>query len=70
MFLEDGREAGCRIYPVRPERCRTWPFWPELREPGPALEEAQRFCPGIQPVPAGSRGADRGNAEPVDPIDP
>jgi Fe-S-cluster containining protein len=50
-FLEDGREARCTVYPVRPERCRSWPFWPELRE-GAALGEAQRLCPGISLDPS------------------
>lgn len=47
VFLEDGREARCGVYPVRPERCRTWPFWPELRDDPQALREARRLCPGI-----------------------
>lgn len=49
VFLEDGVHAGCGIYPVRPERCRTWPFWPELLESGEARTEAERLCPGIEP---------------------
>ena len=46
VFLADGRHASCTIYPVRPERCRTWPFWDEHRDPA-ALAEAARVCPGI-----------------------
>ena len=27
-FLANGKEErGCRIYPLRPLQCRTWPFW-------------------------------------------
>ena len=27
-FLEDGKGGQvCKIYPVRPLQCRTWPFW-------------------------------------------
>lgn len=48
VFLEDGRETSCRIHPVRPERCRSWPFWPELRDSPKALTEACRLCPGIE----------------------
>jgi len=48
VFLEDGGEATCGIYPARPERCRTWPFWPELRK-GTELAAACRVCPGIFP---------------------
>ncbi len=53
-FLEraDGL-ALCTVYGARPEHCRTFPFWDELRTPGPALDEARRFCAGIRP-----RGSD------------
>jgi Fe-S-cluster containining protein len=46
VFLADGAHATCTIYPVRPERCRTWPFWDEHRDPA-ALAAAARVCPGI-----------------------
>ena len=51
VFLEhqDGR-ARCVVYAARPERCRTFPFWPELEVPGPARDEALRFCPGLRVV--------------------
>lgn len=32
IFLDrsdPGGRTGCRIHPVRPTQCRTWPFWPE-----------------------------------------
>ena len=52
VFLADGRTAGCSIYPVRPARCASWPYWEELRPGSPvfdpsALAEAKRLCPGI-----------------------
>jgi len=47
-FLEDGRLTRCRIYAVRPQKCRSWPYWGEfLHNPG-ALREAARLCPGIE----------------------
>jgi hypothetical protein len=46
VFLEDGSHASCSIYPARPERCRSWPFWDEHRDPA-ALAAAARVCPGI-----------------------
>jgi Fe-S-cluster containining protein len=55
IFLEEGRLASCRVHPVRPERCRSWPFWPELRDGEEALREARRFCPGIEPIRERSR---------------
>ena len=40
-------ERGCRIYPVRPMQCRTWPFWPiNLSSPETWALSAAR-CPGI-----------------------
>ena len=48
VFLEDGAVAGCGIYPVRPHKCRTWPYWSELAESADALAEAARLCPGIE----------------------
>ena len=42
IFWDD----GCTVYPVRPEQCRTFPFWPEnLASPG-AWEAVVRQCPG------------------------
>lgn len=55
VFLEDGRTTACRIYPVRPQRCRSWPFWEELRRSPRALREAVRLCPGLSP---GTRAED------------
>jgi Fe-S-cluster containining protein len=47
VFLADGRHASCSIYPARPERCRSWPFWDEHRDPA-RLAAAARVCPGIE----------------------
>ena len=49
VFLADGREAACTIYPVRPAKCRTFPFWPELLADPALLARVQRTCPGIEP---------------------
>jgi Fe-S-cluster containining protein len=50
VFLTEGREgAACQVYPVRPARCRSWPFWPELLESAEAMAAAMRRCPGIRP---------------------
>lgn len=75
VFLEDGREAttgscsaSCRVYPVRPERCRSWPYWTELREDREALSTAMRFCPGIQPL-GGLGAAVRDRDASDDPLD-
>jgi hypothetical protein len=51
-FLQrrDGR-LSCRIYPVRPLQCRTWPFWESnLRSPDHWASAADG-CPGINQGP-------------------
>jgi Fe-S-cluster containining protein len=42
----DPATRGCRIYPVRPPQCRTWPFWNSNIETPGAWREVQRTCPG------------------------
>lgn len=43
-FLDARR---CSIYPVRPEQCQTWPFWPENMDRRVWEQEIAAFCPGI-----------------------
>jgi uncharacterized protein len=44
VFFEAGR--GCTIYDVRPQQCRTWPFWESnLRTPAD-WERTRGLCPG------------------------
>ncbi len=38
---------GCAIYPVRPNQCRTWPFWSSNLTDPDAWNRAARRCPGI-----------------------
>jgi hypothetical protein len=40
-------DRGCRIYPVRPMQCRTWPFWPSNLHAPEAWASAGRRCKGI-----------------------
>ncbi len=45
IFLENRK--SCKIYSVRPNQCRTWPFWDmNLVDPDTWNQAAQR-CPGI-----------------------
>ena len=45
VFLQaDGR---CRVYPVRPLQCRTYPFWPEVLASRRAWQREARRCEGI-----------------------
>lgn len=37
---------GCKIYPVRPRQCRTWPFWDSNLASPADWERTCRHCPG------------------------
>jgi Fe-S-cluster containining protein len=37
----------CGIYEVRPQQCRTWPFWPELLRDKASWDRASERCPGM-----------------------
>jgi Fe-S-cluster containining protein len=50
VFLQDGATAGCSIYPARPQRCRDWPFWPEILTDARLRALVLRTCPGISVV--------------------
>lgn len=41
-------DGGCSIYDVRPEQCRTFPFWPRYRNKR-HLPELMEECPGVFP---------------------
>jgi len=47
VFLHDGPHVACTIYPVRPHKCRTWPFWPEALADPELLAFMRRTCPDI-----------------------
>jgi uncharacterized protein len=38
-------DGQCTIYDVRPEQCRTYPFWPHFKK---KTRELLRECPGVQ----------------------
>ncbi len=38
---------GCRIYPVRPTQCNTFPFWEQNLRDRECWEALKRRCPGI-----------------------
>ena len=48
IFLErTGDEKKCRIYPVRPSQCRTWPFWSGNLAGKDNWDRATRRCDGV-----------------------
>ena len=46
-------KRGCSIYPVRPQQCRTWPFWPDNLRSRRSWQAASSICPGMT---AGNEG--------------
>jgi Fe-S-cluster containining protein len=48
---DDGRclfyDDGCRIYPVRPRQCRTFPFWFSIMRAESRWNAIRSQCPGI-----------------------
>jgi Fe-S-cluster containining protein len=42
----DSQTRHCKIYPVRPKQCRTWPFWNSNLESPETWDDTQRHCPG------------------------
>jgi hypothetical protein len=48
IFLKnDGGQKSCDIYEVRPNQCRTWPFWNSNLKSSSAWNYAAQNCPGI-----------------------
>ncbi|MEM7645550.1 MAG: YkgJ family cysteine cluster protein, partial [Pseudomonadota bacterium] len=43
QFLEGKR---CGVYEGRPTQCRTWPFWPEVRDAKVWHNAVESFCAG------------------------
>lgn len=41
------KRRGCKIYPVRPLQCRTWPFWNSNLGAREMWEYAGKKCPGL-----------------------
>ncbi len=42
----DGQTRGCKIYPVRPPQCKTWPFWKSNVADEQAWQQTVKECPG------------------------
>ncbi len=52
-LLKDGRcsllgeDNRCRVYPVRPVQCQTYPWWPEILNNKRSWDNESRRCEGI-----------------------
>jgi len=46
MFAHTG-DGRCPIYAIRPEQCRTYPFWPAVKNDRGWFIEESKECPGI-----------------------
>jgi Fe-S-cluster containining protein len=40
-------DKGCKIYPARPNQCRTFPFWKEIVASPASWQRAASECPGM-----------------------
>ncbi|MCA9003387.1 MAG: YkgJ family cysteine cluster protein [Planctomycetes bacterium] len=49
FFLDE--KGHCRVYPVRPRQCRSWPFWEENLKPGVWQGPMKEICPGLDSGP-------------------
>lgn len=48
IFLQNSAgQKSCMIYPVRPNQCRIWPFWPSNLKSSDTWNETAKKCPGI-----------------------
>jgi uncharacterized protein len=44
VLLDD--EGHCRVYPVRPSQCKTYPFWRAALQDKELFDECTQNCPG------------------------
>lgn len=42
----DPEKRHCKVYPVRPIQCRTWPFWQSNIESEQSWKKVCETCPG------------------------
>ncbi|MGR3310684.1 MAG: YkgJ family cysteine cluster protein [Candidatus Brocadiales bacterium] len=40
-------DNGCKIYPVRPCQCATFPFWPNILQTPADWEKITQLCPSV-----------------------
>ena len=43
IYIKDGR---CLIYPVRPEQCRSFPYWDDVIKTDDGWRDISKYCPG------------------------
>ena len=43
-FLDEGK---CTVHAIRPEQCRTYPFWPEILTSPRDWKAESKYCEGI-----------------------
>ncbi len=53
LRFDDQGKALCAVYPVRPQQCRTWPFWPDNVASREDFESLAVSCKGVA---AGMKG--------------
>ena len=45
VFLTEGEQKSCSIYPVRPQQCQTFPFWDYYKR---SKNQLLQDCPGVR----------------------
>ncbi len=46
----DKKTKECKIHPVKPERCKEWPFVKAIFEDFESFKIIKNFCPGLKNV--------------------
>jgi hypothetical protein len=49
IFLNS--DMSCKIYPVRPHQCRTYPFWKKIVNSKEYIDYVLKDCPGTSVLP-------------------
>ncbi len=42
-----GEERRCTVHPVKPQQCKSWPFWEEMVDDRDQWAKAKSYCPGL-----------------------
>lgn len=50
-IMLDQRTGQCKIYEVRPQQCRAYPWWPDLLMSSETWNAEEARCPGINNGP-------------------
>ena len=49
------KDRKCMVYEARPEQCRTFPYWPELKASPENWKEIEKYCAGAKKAALNSK---------------